>query len=393
MRSTFSIPNNQTAYKPLSLSLSLSLGSVCGLPGQKRAHYLSNMAETPSSPAETPTRGSSAAFSDQLQYWCYQCEKRVSIETLTDQSDVICHECKLGFVELIPAASSPLVIPTRSSDQADDSSFGNQFQQVIRLLSQMAHAVDVPPAPQNPVDPPSDDDFLHIELDGWDNDNEDVEDASSAEIRNEAGEDRSDNENEHRRTNEEREDDLRRRRRHLLRLRLRDFASRAHSEWRNRILDWADILMGLEDNSMRFRLEMPETDRHIGNPGDYVDAADYEALLQNLVETEERRGAPPASKSAVSALRTVEIKLEEGDYVCSVCKDAVKVGELATELPCGHGYHGDCIVPWLGTRNSCPVCRFELPTDDPEYEEERKMRSATSSAGASLGSAGGNSLS
>lgn len=148
--------------------------------------------------------------------------------------------------------------------------------------------------------------------------------------------------------------------------------NRAQSDGRNQILDWAEILMGLEDNSIEFRPELPETDRYIENPADYVGAAEYQSLLQNLAEAEGRRGAPPIVKSAMENLRTMEIKSEEESYICAVCKDAVNVGDFAKEMPCGHGYHRACIIQWLGARNSCPICRFDLPTDDLQYEEERK---------------------
>jgi E3 ubiquitin-protein ligase RNF115/126 len=155
---------------------------------------------------------------------------------------------------------------------------------------------------------------------------------------------------------------------------------------RNRILDWAEILMGIEDNSIEFRME---SDRYAGNPADYVDdAAGYEALLQNLTEGDGgRKGAPPAAKSAIEALETFEVGScdKEGEMVvvCAVCKDSMVKGETVKKLPCGHCYHGNCIVPWLGTRNSCPVCRFQLPTDDAEYEEDRKRTSNSAAAASS----------
>ena len=41
-------------------------------------------------------------------------------------------------------------------------------------------------------------------------------------------------------------------------------------------------------------------------------------------------------------------------------------------MPCAHIFHTDCLMPWLNEHNSCPVCRFELKTDDPEYENRKR---------------------
>ncbi|KAF8023559.1 hypothetical protein BT93_F0922 [Corymbia citriodora subsp. variegata] len=354
------------------------------------------MAESPSQAQRQPVLDTAASE----YWWCHQCEKGVSVETLANLTEVVCVECKSGFIESMSAPPSAQLLPP---DQLDDPALGSQFIQVLRLIAQAARDEDVPPPP--PSNPPSDDDFLRIELDGWDNDEEEDEDDDDEEENEEnsnregiergegegEGDNQSDNENGGENRDEYDEDDARRRRRDVLRLRIRDFATRARSG-RNRILDWAEILMGMDDSSIELRLEVPESDRYIGNPEDYVDDAGYQALLQNLAESDSgRRGAPPAAKSAVLELPTVEIRSKDETLVCAICKDMASVGEMAKKLPCGHSYHGDCIVPWLGARNTCPVCRFELPTDDPEYEEEKK-RKMNVNAGGSSGSVGDNSL-
>ncbi|KAL3505412.1 hypothetical protein ACH5RR_035253 [Cinchona calisaya] len=366
------------------------------------------MAEAPSeqTQAQPEIQLPSGSDPNSSQYWCYHCDKRVSIETLADLPDVICHECKNGFVESIGPSSAP----SGASDPVDDATFGNQFLHVLRLIAQAARDDDAPPPPPSEHADPSDDDYLRIELDGWENDDDEDDDENNEieQLRNEGvvdnqgreeeSRDRSEDEDdeeeddENETLEEREEDDLRRRRRDVLRLRLRDFAARAATR-RNRILDWAEILMGLEDHSIELRLAVPEGEGYIGNPGDYVDAAGYEALLQNLAESDSggRRGAPPASKAAIEALETIEIKSEGQTWACAVCKDVVGIGEMVKKLPCGHGYHDDCIVPWLGSRNSCPVCRFELPTDDTEYEEERKKRTEAAASAASTSSAGSGS--
>lgn len=88
-------------------------------------------------------------------------------------------------------------------------------------------------------------------------------------------------------------------------------------------------------------------------------------------------GRPPASTTVVNNLLSVVITnedFENNKTRCAVCKDEIGVGLIAKQLPCGHRYHGDCILPWLGIRNTCPVCRHELLTDDPEYERRKAER-------------------
>ncbi|KAL0364450.1 UNVERIFIED_CONTAM: E3 ubiquitin-protein ligase RING1 [Sesamum angustifolium] len=100
-----------------------------------------------------------------------------------------------------------------------------------------------------------------------------------------------------------------------------------------------------------------------------------EQLIQQLAENDPNRyGTPPASKSAVEGLPNIKITeemLPSDSSQCAVCKDSFELNEEAKQMPCKHIYHKDCILPWLELHNSCPVCRYELPTDDPDYENRR----------------------
>lgn len=121
-----------------------------------------------------------------------------------------------------------------------------------------------------------------------------------------------------------------------------------------------------------------EAIEHAANPGDYMDdTPGFERLLSELAENDGgHNGPPPASKAAVNALPSISVKeqhIEDDSATCPVCKERMELSEIAKELPCQHIYHESCIMPWLNVRNSCPVCRFELPTDDPNYEARKGM--------------------
>lgn len=55
---------------------------------------------------------------------------------------------------------------------------------------------------------------------------------------------------------------------------------------------------------------------------------------------------------------------------CSICIDEFEEGEQIRLLPrCGHGYHTDCILPWLTERQGCcPFCK--TPALPPPNEED-----------------------
>ena len=59
---------------------------------------------------------------------------------------------------------------------------------------------------------------------------------------------------------------------------------------------------------------------------------------------------------------------------CPICYCAFELDEEATKMPCKHTYHSNCLHPWLEQHNTCPLCRYELPTIDPVYEELRLQR-------------------
>ncbi|XP_048594363.1 E3 ubiquitin-protein ligase SIRP1-like isoform X1 [Brassica napus] len=103
---------------------------------------------------------------------------------------------------------------------------------------------------------------------------------------------------------------------------------------------------------------------------EYFIGPGFEALLQRLTDNDPNRyGTPPAQKEAVEALASV--KILEPTLQCSVCLDEFEIGVEAKEMPCEHKFHGECLLPWLELHSSCPVCRYELPSDETKTETAR----------------------
>jgi len=128
----------------------------------------------------------------------------------------------------------------------------------------------------------------------------------------------------------------------------------------------------------------------LGSQGGPVDPAVLQELLGGVdmgafggpgqQQPEPRSGPPPTSASTLRTLPRIkvtpyDIAANEGSE-CSICLADLETGEPALRIPCGHLFHEECVNDWLKKSNECPVCRFELPTDDAEYERGRQTRMA-----------------
>jgi len=103
--------------------------------------------------------------------------------------------------------------------------------------------------------------------------------------------------------------------------------------------------------------------------------------MQQETHRSGRQSGPPATgKAALRALPKIKVTAHDIEVnetsECSICLDELVVGQPALRIPCGHLYHEDCVKDWLIKSNECPSCRYELPTDDPEYERGRRERMA-----------------
>ena len=91
--------------------------------------------------------------------------------------------------------------------------------------------------------------------------------------------------------------------------------------------------------------------------------------------------APPASARAIRQIPTIlvapEDLVEPCNRECCICLDEIHLKERVTRMPCAHIFHSACLIDWLNHHCTCPTCRYELETDDPQYEAGRMQRMQT----------------
>lgn len=121
-----------------------------------------------------------------------------------------------------------------------------------------------------------------------------------------------------------------------------------------------------------------------GNPGDYAwGSGGLDAVISQLLNNLDSSGPPPMAKHDIQNLPSVGVSRDqvEKNLQCSVCMEDFKLEEQVKQVPCGHLYHRDCIVPWLEMHGSCPICRklFNSTSNASENDSTTTSTSNTSS--------------
>lgn len=75
---------------------------------------------------------------------------------------------------------------------------------------------------------------------------------------------------------------------------------------------------------------------------------------------ESQDGAANGNNDSTSVSRSgLETKLHND--TCAICLDDFEEGVAVKVLPCAHGFHNDCIDPWLNERSDlCPICKTSI---------------------------------
>ena len=82
---------------------------------------------------------------------------------------------------------------------------------------------------------------------------------------------------------------------------------------------------------------------------------------------------PKLDQEALVNVMLVRISDSDAETRCPISGDVLKEGQWAARMPCGHYFGMEELVQWLDVSNSCPVCRYELPTDDAEYNADKQL--------------------
>ncbi|KAJ3178316.1 hypothetical protein HDU87_003628 [Geranomyces variabilis] len=120
------------------------------------------------------------------------------------------------------------------------------------------------------------------------------------------------------------------------------------------------------------------------------------ALMTAVGDHQHTQGQPPASKACIDELMAKTFQLFAKRLAkhprCTICQeefsltrapsDGAPEGQDVARLDCHHLFHIECISQWLGNSATCPTCRYEMLTDNEDYNVGVRKRMAKWDLGA-----------
>ncbi|KAK6156568.1 hypothetical protein DH2020_010816 [Rehmannia glutinosa] len=86
--------------------------------------------------------------------------------------------------------------------------------------------------------------------------------------------------------------------------------------------------------------------------------------VTNVQADSQAAEVPKLKKSGSKRLKWLKLSWKSSEQEeCAVCLEQLKAAMVETlmQLPCGHRFHTNCLVPWLESNAHCPCCRMEIP--------------------------------
>ncbi|KAF8167358.1 hypothetical protein B0H34DRAFT_739978 [Crassisporium funariophilum] len=127
-----------------------------------------------------------------------------------------------------------------------------------------------------------------------------------------------------------------------------------------------------------------------GRMGDYVfNQEALDQIISQIMENSNAHRPVPATEEIIAKLPR-EVLMEGSatlEQDCAVCKEQFKLEtddpdeQVVITLPCKHPFHEPCILPWLKSSGTCPVCRHAL-VPQPEHHPTPPVNPGNDSDGA-----------
>ncbi|KAJ7293047.1 hypothetical protein C8J57DRAFT_1267962 [Mycena rebaudengoi] len=134
-----------------------------------------------------------------------------------------------------------------------------------------------------------------------------------------------------------------------------------------------------------------------GRMGDYVfNQEALDQIITQLMENSNSHRPVPATEEIIGNLprEVLEVGSANLEKDCAVCKDQFTLDtedpdeQVIVTLPCKHPFHEPCILPWLKSSGTCPVCRHAL-IPQPEHHEHGPPAGGGAGPSAGRGPPGG----